>query len=620
MGDSPETRAVRLFQVVDDAYHRLFPTASSDESGNCIDVPVDACYVEESGIKIELFRLSNLMMGNLSHNNRTRLIRGQALPRLLNVCQGICLALRTDSKCFRPTLSTETHVRCWELGQDILFYVWSVVCMPLACKRSVLFRLIRISPLCYPTERDASLLTAALLRTELIMSDGARNDDVVARLRIARAKSRDERATRWQIAQTILDDIVICNRLPTAIPVTFGTAYVRSLTTSSDVDPFYTEYDLACGLSLVIHHSTDPACLSAAIDVLATSPTVQCPLEMVVLRAVIRLSILLQEKAGFIWSEFHDQILRGLEWWALVRDPGPLSRDESNGCRAALMALMRVDKNMAHVANRLRRSPHNTLQNELCDLISELIYEALEPDVESEVACGFVKVLFSMLAQTTQHKVVDTLRFMDIAEADLRDLEQVPATTLATTTPSDEFRRRLARLLPRQWPFRTPPILRFSECTRGTNDLRTTEREAEQNAQRLLQELESEEEARRERKKAKATRQKLKRAKKKSKASEEVADATKEEEESPTEAESPTRLLHVSPDLLLCSATRLPLRDPVLLGDGRVYEKDVATSWIAAYGKVSPITGRPMRHERILANDLLVAILREEEGQEGQEG
>jgi hypothetical protein len=65
-----------------------------------------------------------------------------------------------------------------------------------------------------------------------------------------------------------------------------------------------------------------------------------------------------------------------------------------------------------------------------------------------------------------------------------------------------------------------------------------------------------------------------------------------------------TSRTNIENDDLICPITRELFRDPVLAGDGRVYEREAITKWILERG-TSPITREPLQINHLQSDDHL---------------
>ena len=89
---------------------------------------------------------------------------------------------------------------------------------------------------------------------------------------------------------------------------------------------------------------------------------------------------------------------------------------------------------------------------------------------------------------------------------------------------------------------------------------------------------------------------------------EETTTAEDDEEEATTAPTSPQRETNVSEALLCCAYTGARMQDPVLLADGRAYERAFAQLWLCN-NCTSPVSGQPLRHTKVVEDALLISVL-----------
>ena len=63
------------------------------------------------------------------------------------------------------------------------------------------------------------------------------------------------------------------------------------------------------------------------------------------------------------------------------------------------------------------------------------------------------------------------------------------------------------------------------------------------------------------------------------------------------------------PEDLICPITQEIMENPVVAADGHSYEQSEILEWLQKGKKVSPLTGEPLKHDTLIENHRLRAII-----------
>ena len=580
---------------------------------------------------------------------REKFLRKSPLDRVMGLTQALCIGMEYEeglaNKGYDVDLDRPEVKDVMRLGREACVVAWEVLQTPPVLERhAVYFPVMRTLIESLWTGPSAYLMDVATLRAELLLLSPSERLERGPELREARAKCSEppsdvksvSKYLRWDTVLTQIDEVILASREHSVLPMLFPPSAITALEQSLEPDTFWSEYMILTGIGFLAEYVTDEVSSGVFLRMFLASPprTLSLTVTSTLLIVTHASNTFDLTKVGFAkewkWTEEHDSLLDGIVWTVSRR--GASKQDTLLRAFASVIrCLTQCHLSVYHMSKRCHGLPLVMLTN-----ISMLLLDISQKWARNEAiednsgrlppscngnpssASVLVSVLQSTLMNEPPLRSLAVLRALGLSEETMKKL-------VCTSMQSPEkYKKQMVNhvfhmvgldrddvhFTCRRIPAHSKGGLRMRK-----KSLKEEQERADRIAQQLLMEEERAKEEEEEKRLLRASKSREKKKRRQKKRKEDSIGSSKESPEEPTtkaeddEEEATTHTeTSVSEALLCCAYTGARMQDPVLLADGRAYERAFAQSWLCN-NCTSPVSGKPLRHTKVVEDALLISVL-----------
>lgn len=618
----------------------------------------DKVYVEDESLEESrelrdvAFREVVYIVRNSKAIVREKFLRKSPLDRVMGLLQAICIAMECEegltNKDHDVDLDQPEVKDVIRLGREACVVAWEVLQTPPVLERHALyFPVMRTLIESLWTGPCAYLMDVAILRAELLLLSPSERLERGPELREARAKCSEppsdvkslSKYLRWDTVLTQIDEVILASRERSVLPMLFPPSAITALEQSLEPDTFWSEYMIFTGIGFLAEYVTEEVSSGVFLRMFLASPPSTLSLTMTSTRLIVThaSNTFDLSKVGYAkeweWTEEHDCLLDGIIW-TVARRGASKQVIFLRAFASVIRCLAQCHRSVYHMSRRCHGLSLVMLTN-----ISMLLMDISQKWARNESiednsgrllpscngnpssASVLVSVLQSTLMNEPPIRSLAVLRALGLPEETMKKLVCTSMQSL------EKYKKQMVMSVFHMVGLDRDDVhftcRRIPVQSKGSRkkSLKEEQERADRIAQQLLMEEERAKEEEEEKRLLRASKSREKKKRRQNKRKEDSVGSSKESPEEPTatveddkeKATTAPKSTHketsVSEALLCCAYTGARMQDPVLLADGRAYERAFAQSWLCNGNCTSPVSGKPLRHTKVVEDALLISVL-----------